>query len=565
MRSLGSIIPFSVAISSLGFAQCPQDDAQEPNDDCASFISIATSGPITPINATVTGSSDDYWGFLINPGLQLAVLVTTNGGSNSIAVELLDSGASCALIATSSSNSGNSIVVRNTTTTPMLYVARVFLSSGTCIAYTLDATIGSAFGSVLDCPCDSQASLLVNGGAESGTLTDWNFVTGLWGIWPASGGSYCVAEGQFSFSAGQSFTRFQDVNLIGSGFIPSQLDSNPPWFEFESSVYADFATPFSSYEVTIEGRAHDGTLLDSSRTSLPIVGPQFRRAPLRYRPQVPGVRILRIEETGFLISGGACIDSGVLRACALQQSQDCNGNAIEDTCEVSNGYSPDLNINGVPDECEPDCNMNGTPDDIDILEGVSIDANQDGIPDSCQIYSDVCFGDGGNGLGCTPCPCGNESTAGTVGGCINPDGRSARLLAAGIPSASADSMRFTMTGGSSQSFGILTSASFLAPANAINPCFGLDSGIQSPALDGLRCVVQQFQRHGTRALDSMGDVGLSNPGWGPPNGPPGGLIQQGAFVAGQTRHYQVLYRVDIQGGCGLGANTTQAVSITFQP
>ena len=41
---------------------------------------------------------------------------------------------------------------------------------------------------------------------------------------------------------------------------------------------------------------------------------------------------------------------------------DCNGNAIDDTIDIDEGTSDDVNENGVPDECE-DCNGNGIADD----------------------------------------------------------------------------------------------------------------------------------------------------------------------------------------------------------
>ena len=43
-----------------------------------------------------------------------------------------------------------------------------------------------------------------------------------------------------------------------------------------------------------------------------------------------------------------------------------------------------MNINGLPDECEPDCNENGFPDFIDIAFGNSNDENGNGIPDECD-------------------------------------------------------------------------------------------------------------------------------------------------------------------------------------
>ncbi|MEM7515637.1 MAG: hypothetical protein AAF368_01755 [Planctomycetota bacterium] len=182
-----------------------------------------------------------------------------------------------------------------------------------------------------------------------------------------------------------------------------------------------------------------------------------------------------------------------------------------------------------------------------------------------QPFDEFCFGDGGVSAGCTPCPCGNDALPGSGGGCLNQAGLSAQLLPSGIPSQACDSLRFEMSGGNPNTFAILSSGAAKAPANAVNPCFGTDSGIVSPPLNGLRCVVQGVLRHGTRPIDSNGDVGVTTNGWGLPNGPPGGLIVQGGFVAGQTRHYQVIYRESPFASCSQDLNSSQGVTVTFLP
>ena len=116
------------------------------------------------------------------------------------------------------------------------------------------------------------------------------------------------------------------------------------------------------------------------------------------------------------------------------------------------------------------------------------------------------------------------------------------------------------------SFAVLTSGDAVAPQNAANPCFGLNSGVQAAVLDGLRCAVQSTQRHGGRPVAADGTVGMGlTNGWGPPNGPPGGLANQGGFVAGDTRFYQVFYRELPGTVCLTEQNTTQAEGVTFTP
>ncbi|MCW5754514.1 MAG: hypothetical protein KIT24_07400 [Phycisphaeraceae bacterium] len=70
---------------------------------------------------------------------------------------------------------------------------------------------------------------------------------------------------------------------------------------------------------------------------------------------------------------------------------DCNGNGVADSVDILNGFSLDVDGNGVPDECE-DCNGNGVPDSIDILNGHSLDLDGNGVPDECQADCD------GNGV-----------------------------------------------------------------------------------------------------------------------------------------------------------------------
>lgn len=182
-----------------------------------------------------------------------------------------------------------------------------------------------------------------------------------------------------------------------------------------------------------------------------------------------------------------------------------------------------------------------------------------------QRYESFCFGDGGNGAGCTDCPCNNNAAPGSGGGCLNAANRSARLVASGIAQVSADSLRFELLDAVSFTFAVLVSGANRLPNNPVNPCFGLDSGIPSLAFDGLRCIGGGTTRHGTRPTNGDGDAGVTTAGWGPPNGPAGGLIAFNGFVSGQTRHFQAIYREDLSAVCGTGQNTSQGVTVTVAP
>lgn len=180
---------------------------------------------------------------------------------------------------------------------------------------------------------------------------------------------------------------------------------------------------------------------------------------------------------------------------------------------------------------------------------------------------DQCNGDGGNQMGCTNCPCGNNAPQGTLGGCLNSAGTSARILASGSDSISAGDVRIEMVGAPPFSFSLLFSGAKIAPGNMANPCFGLNSGLQSMLFDGLRCALMTL-RHGGRTVQPDGTVGMTNGGWGPPNGPAngmGGIPAQGGFMPGETRHFQAFMRDFSDQVCMRGQNTSQAISITFVP
>ena len=187
------------------------------------------------------------------------------------------------------------------------------------------------------------------------------------------------------------------------------------------------------------------------------------------------------------------------------------------------------------------------------------------------VLPDFCSGDGGDQMGCTDCPCGNNAAPGTVGGCINSAASSTRLFGTGdtsvsLPPNSLTDLRFGLEDAPPSAFCVLNSGDVLAPTNMANPCFGFDTGTQSVSFDGLRCAVQNARRHGGRSADVNGDVGVTNNPWGGEGGPAAGLaVAFGGFMAGQTRYFQVIHRDDPLQVCMRGLNTSQAVQVNFTP
>ncbi len=168
----------------------------------------------------------------------------------------------------------------------------------------------------------------------------------------------------------------------------------------------------------------------------------------------------------------------------------------------------------------------------------------------------------GDGTGCTVCPCGNIPAMGLGGGCSNSAGNAAKAIADGFSSLTADSLQFQAEGLPPGAFAILMSAADGLPR--VGPC-PVGSGIVSPATNGLRCIGGNLRRHGGRQANEFGTIGQTNNGWGLPNGPVGGLVNQGMLAAGGIRQFQIFYRDLPTTGCGTGINTSQAVAITVIP
>lgn len=98
---------------------------------------------------------------------------------------------------------------------------------------------------------------------------------------------------------------------------------------------------------------------------------------------------LALDGTRLLAGAPGDLPAGSVSAFELAEGTDCNGNGVDDACDLARGTVTDCNENGIPDTCdiasgfEQDCNGNGIPDDCDILSEASFDDDGDGIPDEC--------------------------------------------------------------------------------------------------------------------------------------------------------------------------------------
>ncbi len=265
--------------------------------------------------------------------------------------------------------------------------------------------------------------------------------------------------------------------------------------------------------------------------------------------------------------GGDCDDNnpliwpGALEFCGNGLDDDCSGMADDGLDSDGDGFRACSDCN--------DFNPNIYPGAPELCDG--LDNNCDGqVDNSCERPS-LCNGDAGNQAGCTDCPCTNDAPPGTIGGCRNSAGTSTRLDGTGdgsvsLPAMAVSDLRFSLTGAPPFAFCILNSGDALAPGNPINPCFGMDSGIQASGFDGLRCAIMNTRRHGGRSADAAGEVGATNSPWGGEGSPSVGIASAGAgFLTGQTRYFQAIHRDDVLLVCQRGLNTSQAVEVLFTP
>jgi hypothetical protein len=79
-----------------------------------------------------------------------------------------------------------------------------------------------------------------------------------------------------------------------------------------------------------------------------------------------------------------CNGNGVDDACEVRFGFfDCNGNGIPDACDIANGFEVDADGDGRLDSCDNDCNANAINDAVEIANGAA-DTDHDGRIDDCE-------------------------------------------------------------------------------------------------------------------------------------------------------------------------------------
>lgn len=152
------------------------------------------------------------------------------------------------------------------------------------------------------------------------------------------------------------------------------------------------------------------------------------------------------------------------------------------------------------------------------------------------VGTPLCFGDGSEG---TACPCGNESSLGSGGGCESSTGLGAVLSGSGSDQVAVDDLALHAIQARANVPGI-----FLQGATAISV----------PFKDGLLCVGAPTERLQIAFTDAAGAATSTS-----------SITTEGHVSPGDTRVYQYWFRDP--GGvspCGTGSNFTNALEISWQ-
>ncbi|MEZ6017895.1 MAG: hypothetical protein R3F49_22515 [Planctomycetota bacterium] len=141
---------------------------------------------------------------------------------------------------------------------------------------------------------------------------------------------------------------------------------------------------------------------------------------------------------GQFFEAGDDLDALDMRDDTEEPFKDCNENGVEDGLEVSSGSSPDIDGNGVPDECE---------------------SAGEAFCD-CDTAAEAA--------------CGNISVTGR--GCVNNTGVGARLIGTGTSSVATDALKLTASSMTPNTFGVvfmgMTAGSAVPPFSNGRVCVG---------------------------------------------------------------------------------------------
>ncbi|MEM7515797.1 MAG: PPC domain-containing protein, partial [Planctomycetota bacterium] len=142
-RTLAVASCLGLAIPSMGWAQCPADDATTTNIDCAS----AAPGSVGTVSGlSVQDLNEDWWSYDVLAGDSLTLDVNLLSGNADLDLALFDDAGTCVNLVDNSETTGSaeSVTYDNVTAGTVTVTLRVFLFSGICEDYDLTATTAIA-------------------------------------------------------------------------------------------------------------------------------------------------------------------------------------------------------------------------------------------------------------------------------------------------------------------------------------------------------------------------------------------------------------------------------------
>lgn len=119
---------------------------------------------------------------------------------------------------------------------------------------------------------------------------------------------------------------------------------------------------------------------------------------LRFSDPLAMVNGLPAGEAGVAENAIVAAQSALVASRFRDRDQDMDGTCDAD--QIAANASLDCNSNGVLDQFDTDLNLNGLPDECDIASGTSPDLDLDGVPDEAElarIYVDADAAPGGHG------------------------------------------------------------------------------------------------------------------------------------------------------------------------
>lgn len=553
-----------VVITGAPMGGCTDPDGLEDNDSCAGALALGVG---TVNGLTVQKTDEDWYAVTLTPNQTLTFTMTFLDVNGDLDLELYDACGAGFITQSNSASDNEQVMVTNTTGSNQTYFARCFVWPGApedCNDYGLTVDIQGG-QPMTGCPNDDvnepddscagatpvSAGLLAGLTSQAGD-DDWSSFT----LTPGQTADVTIffsdASGDidlqvFQACGGSSLQTSQSVTDNESVSVTNNSGGN---LTYRTRVYLFGGSSCNEYDYQL-------TISGGDPCSVPDDGLEENDTCAAAVPQTSGTQNgLFVSKTdsdwySVAVPNGATLDVDILFSHAMADVDlflfdACGGTQLDD------GFSADDN------ESVTWTNNSGSA--VDVKVEVNVWPNSSGDCNTYDMIVDVqgggptnlvpfCFGDGSG----TPCPCGNNSPSGHPGGCMNSAGLGAVLVASGDPSVANDTLSFTCTNATPFALGVLVSAN--------NQLGGGNGILGMPPQDGIRCVGGGLLRHGGRSIQFDGTP-FQPWGFGAPS-PPGGILANAGFVAGQVRHFQLLVREFDTKVCMTGQNTSQAISVTI--